>query len=129
MITLEQYWKGRDVSHASELTEEIRHNAGALVDRVNLLLQDLKSDATGVNSGWRPPTVNEVTPGAARLSNHMTGRAVDVSDPNRALARAILRNAHLLESNGLYMEQPSCTKGWVHLQSVPPLSGRRIFSP
>jgi hypothetical protein len=34
-----------------------------------------------------------------------------------------------LESYGLFREDPDWTKGWVHLQSVPPVSGKRTFQP
>lgn len=40
-----------------------------------------------ITSGWRPPAKNAATPGAARLSDHMFGRAADVS-PHGDAARS-----------------------------------------
>ena len=34
-----------------------------------------------------------------------------------------------LAEAGLWLEHPSATKGWCHLQQVPPKSGRRVFYP
>jgi hypothetical protein len=35
----------------------------------------------------------------------------------------------LLQEIGLWIENPMWTPTWVHLQIVPPHSGRRIFVP
>jgi hypothetical protein len=61
----------------------------------------------------------------------MTGCAVDICDvvPERTLARWCLRNLVFLAEVGLWMEDPRWTPGWVHLQSVPPRSGGRVFIP
>lgn len=146
MITLEQYWMGRDAVHGSELTFEIRNNAEELVGRVNNLLAAAEIDGvspdldqvTGspVASGWRPAGVNARTKNAASGSKHITGRAVDLQDTrDRALARWCLEHVELLEQFGLWMERPQWTAGatgrdpWVHLQSVPPGSGKRVYVP
>lgn len=135
MITLEGFYMGRDVTHAGELTDEIRSNALVTVERANKLLA-LYVEATGdtrprrVNSGWRPPAVNAAV-GGARRSNHTLGRAIDIADASKALKRWLMtKDGHAaLEACGLWMEHPDCTPSWVHVQTVAPRSGRRVFWP
>lgn len=143
MITLEQYWMGRDVKYASEMTPEIRHNAEALVGKVNNILAFAEVDGvtagidqgtgTHVASGWRPRAVNDRTSNAAAASKHLTGQGVDLQDTgDRQLAQWCLNNLDALEDVGLWMERPQWTGGrdpWVHLQTVPPRSGKRVYIP
>jgi hypothetical protein len=141
MITLQQYWMGRDLEYAADLTAEIEANAQTLLERVNLLLEKAAADGvipdldattgTQVGSGWRPKTLNDTIPNAGKTSNHIIGLAVDLRDlpPERALARWCLRNGALMEEVGLWMEDPKWTPSWVHLQSRPPKSGKRVYVP
>lgn len=139
MITVSQYWMGRDVAYASELTFEIERNAEITVGRINLALSLFKVD-TGIDldecaSGWRPGAVNAGTPGASKGSKHMTAEAGDVRDTaNRDFARWCLKNLSKLEAIGLWLEDPRHTwhaaaggRPWVHLQTVPPRSGSRVY--
>lgn len=128
MITLEDYLMGRDQAHPDAYTDDVRLNAEELLSRVNKLLLELGAIKVKVSSGWRPEAINN-TVGGAKKSNHITGSAIDIYDPMKMLARSILRNKELLETLDLYMEEPGSTPGWVHLQSVPPKSGKRIFLP
>lgn len=134
MITLSDYFMGRDKQYAQDLTPEILANAEQTVARVNLLLSRYKS-ATGdakirkVTSGWRPPAVNQGVSGAAPRSKHMTGEAVDIADPDGKLDEWCLENPKVLEEVGCWQEHPSATAVWCHLQIVPPKSGRRVFYP
>lgn len=143
MISLDQFWNGRDKTHANELTDAIRANAQETVDRWNALLKFAAEDgveASVVASGWRPAAINASTPNAAPSSKHLTGEACDVQDDeHRSLARWCLRNTaplcfqsgkpDLLAEIGLWMENAMWTPSWCHLQTVPPHSGRRIFVP
>lgn len=140
MITLDDYWMGRDAAYAADLTPEIRDNAVELLGRVNLLISFAHKDGvwpgidtvtgTPVAGGWRPPAVNARTQNAGQYSNHITARAVDIQDtPDRAFARWCLRNIELLAEIGLWMENPQWTPDWVHLQIVPPRSGLRVYRP
>ena len=141
MIHLEQYWMGRDRTHGAELTPEVTANAVVLVERINHVLACAAADdvcpeihpetGTFVASGWRPRAVNDATPYAGRTSKHVIGCAVDLRDPSpqRALARWCLRNRTILEEVELWMEDPRWTPTWVHLQSIPPVSGNRVFVP
>jgi hypothetical protein len=129
MIELNDYWMGRDKKYPAAWSEDIEANAHDLLQRVNLLLADFGEDRK-VNSGWRPPEVNAKTPNAAQTSKHMTGNAVDLADPEGDLDDWCSANdGEGLEKYGLWMEHPAATKGWCHLQNLPPKSGKRVFYP
>lgn len=138
-ITEAMYYRGRDITHASELTPELRANALSLLCRVNALLAIIAaygvlveySPLTGspLTSGWRPKKINEQTPGAAARSKHMECLAVDLYDPEGVLDDWCMDNLDALMNLGLYLEHPSATKDWCHLQSVAPRSGKRVFYP
>lgn len=130
-LSLKQYWMNRDQTHQSELTEEIKQNAQNLVAHVNAFLNDLEwTGKVVVSSGWRPPSVNQTVKGAAKKSLHQLGLAVDIQDVNGELAVKIKEKPELLEKYGLWMEDPSYTKTWTHLdlgtRSPRPI---RIFIP
>ncbi len=132
MITLDDYWMGRDKKYP--LTPEIVHNAKDLLHRVNLLLSvyyqlNPDADKVTVSSGWRPPEVNRKVPNAAPRSHHMTGRAIDLRDPEGELDEFFFERQDLLGQYGLWLEHPSATRRWAHVQSVPPRSGKRVFYP
>ena len=138
MITLEQYFMGRDRTYKPELTDEILRNARAVVDATNGLLAAMAGSVPLVNnpgtrslvsSGWRPAAVNAATPGAAIRSRHMSAQAVDLYDPDGVLDDWCMGNLPALERLHLWMEHPAATKGWCHLQTVPPRSGSRVFYP
>ncbi|PPE75483.1 hypothetical protein C3942_00900 [Solimonas fluminis] len=128
MISLPDFWMGRDKIHPKDLSQEIRDNAALTVAKVNNLLAIAKIDAK-VSSGWRPPAINAGVKGAAKKSRHMTGQAVDLADPKGDLDRWCLDNLAELERIGLWLEHPDATPTWCHLQTVPPGSGRRVFRP
>jgi hypothetical protein len=135
-ITLQQYWNGRDAAYAEDFTLVVQRNAATLLAAVNELLtaaEDEGVTALGVASGWRPQALNDRTAHAGKHSKHITGEAVDLEDnQERGLARWCLRNLEMLEVLGLWMERPQWTGGqhpWVHLQSSPPGSGKRVFIP
>ena len=135
-ITLSDYWMGRDVKYAAELTATIRVNAAVTVERVNRLL-GLYSDATGdarkrtVNSGWRPAAVNAVITGAAPKSRHMTAEACDLEDDDGTLDAWCMSDAgqKAMEECRLWHEHPTATPRWAHFQTSPPRSGLRTFYP
>lgn len=62
-------------------------------------------------------------------SRHLYGLACDISDPKQELQKWIKSNIKLLEDVGLWCEDFSATKNWVHFQIVPPKSGSRFFLP
>ena len=134
MITLSQYWMGRDKMYARDLTDAIIANAMVTVQKANALLDRYEAitgdhESRHVTSGWRPPALNAQTPNAAARSKHMTGQAIDLSDPESDLDEWCLDHPDVLEEIGFWQEHPSATKGWAHFQTVPPKSGKRVFYP
>jgi hypothetical protein len=140
-ITLGEYLQGRDAIYPAELTAEIGANAATTVKLVNSLLavmeaEGMKLEAHPVSqslitSGWRPPQINRQVKGAAPKSKHMTGEAVDLYDPEGDIDNFLMsgQGQRVLASLGLYIEHPSATKSWSHIQIVPPRSQQRVFYP
>lgn len=141
MITINDYFMGRRELHPLALTPDIERSALRMVELANSLLSQALSygvsvpvnPKTGsqVSSGWRPPAVNAATAGAAVNSKHMLGQALDIYDPEGDLDDWLMtgEGQAALAALGLWMEHPSATKGWCHIQSMPPRSGRRVFYP
>lgn len=65
----------------------------------------------------------------AKHSKHLAGLAVDIADNDGRIGRWLYDNQKILENIGLWMEHPNFTKGWVHVQSSPPKSLKRVFIP
>lgn len=141
MITLTDYWMGRDRLYPTAMSPDIERNAARLLETVNLFVTRAKAagvpfvanPATGslVSSGWRPPVVNANTPRASRTSLHMVGRAIDLFDPQDRIDAWVFGpvGLALLAELGLWLEHPDATPGWCHLQDRAPGSGRRVFRP
>ena len=129
ILTLADYYMGRDALHAGELTLSLRENAACLVQRANTLLRRAGRRACVVNSGWRPPAVNAAVANASPRSRHMTCEAVDLADLDGSLDAWCLAHLDELAAIGLWLEHPDATPGWCHVQSVPPRSGSRVFHP
>lgn len=132
MITLADFYMGRDKTYASELTDAMRANAQVTVDRANLLLSKFyaanpSTHKRGVNSGWRPADINGYTPGAATHSKHMTCQAIDIEDKD-GLLKSWTTDDILAECQ-LWREAPQSTPSWQHCQIVAPGSGKRTFIP
>lgn len=66
---------------------------------------------------------------SAMGSSHLYGCAVDIADPKGELACWLQVRIVMLAEYGLWMENPDKTKGWVHLSTYMPKSGKRIFNP
>lgn len=132
IITLDEYFGDKPDRFPQDYTEEIIHNAAELISRVNDLLDRIPDHYyrwEGIASGWRPRSYNATIPGAAKNSKHITAQAIDIRDVEGDLDNTLyVRQAFLVTAN-LYMEHPSATKGWCHLQTVSPRSGNRVFYP
>jgi len=125
MITLQQYWRGRDKTHGHLLTPELRANAQRTVDVANELLPLAQAGGVMltpgqwgmVRSGWRPPDINAGTKGASATSLHMQCLALDAEDPYGLLAAWCFANWRtVLKDLGLWMEHPTATPTWCHVQ-------------
>lgn len=127
MLTTEDYWMGRDKKFPGDMTQQIRDNVAILIPRVNLLFQRM-GKVPVINSGWRPATVNKQVGGSLK-SNHITGRAIDINDDDGSIDDWCMKNLKELEAVGLWLEHPSKTPRWCHLQSISHKSGNRVFMP
>ena len=118
---MEAYWMGRDVAYAAFLTSEIIRNAEITVGKVNELLTLANmEDVEVVNSGWRPPKVNDRTKNSAGHSSHLTAEACDLRDPDGTLDKWCLVNLDTLVVRDVWLEHPGWTDGWCHIQTRPP---------
>ncbi len=79
-----------------------------------------------VTSGYRTPEHNASIGGASN-SAHCLCMAADFADVSRDLSKYCLSNEDILETCGLWMENPDSTPTWVHLQIRPAIN--RIFIP
>ena len=128
MISKDELLKGRDAQYPSDYTQEISDNLDRLLAPMNQIRTAWARPMT-VTSGWRPPSINAATPGAATHSKHMEGLACDIADPDGSLMAWVLSNLSLMQTLGIYFEDFRWTPNWVHFQLGPPASGKRIFVP
>lgn len=126
MITRDEVLMGRDAKWP--LTPEIMVNLVKLVNSLNSF-RSIYGKPMVVSSGYRPAAINVTIKNAAKFSNHQKCLACDFRDLDGSLAKFCLENLDSLEACGLYLEDPRFTKGWCHLQCVPPRSGSRVFTP
>lgn len=126
-LTVADYLKGR--IKFLELTPAIQRNTLILLNNVNALLTKFGELRT-VNSGFRTPEYNTPThgiPNPKAGSAHLSGEAIDLEDHDGQLKAFCTED--ILKEFGLYLEHPSATPTWCHLQTRPPKSGKRIFYP
>jgi hypothetical protein len=145
VITVEQYFGGKP--HLMAHTE----SCVTLLFSVNNLLDEYEH-ATGYKVPVDPDTGSQISgskggagDGGFRLSTATTGRTgsshkdaqgVDVFDAENWLDDWLSKYDYddgkgntKLEEYGLYREHPNATKGWCHLTTRAPGSGRRTFYP
>lgn len=124
-ISVSDYLKGRD--KLSPLTPEMVSNMNTLIPKINDLLEAF-GEYRACSSGYRPTDINKTAKGSAK-SWHIKCAAIDLYDPDEKLDLFCVTNVALLEKLGLWLESPTATKTWCHLQIFPPRSGNRVFSP
>lgn len=129
MIQLKDYWMGRDVSYAGELTPQLQANAEEWCRRYNVISEIYEKDTgrkapDAMSSGWRPKSLNATVPGAAKTSRHITCEAGDVVD-NGPFDKWCMDHPEILKEVQLWQEHPGWTDGWCHLQTVPPRGGAK----
>jgi hypothetical protein len=105
----------------------VEANAHGFVPQVNALLT-MFGETRKLTSGFRDLVSNQKY-GGSPMSWHMFGLAADIEDTMGRLGAWVLKNTQALILCGLYAEHPEHTRTWVHVQSRPPKSGRRIFWP
>lgn len=128
MIAKSELLKGRDQQYPNDYTQEISDNLDKLLIPMNKV-RSAWNMPMNVSSGWRPPSINAATPGAATKSKHMIGLAVDIADPDGKLWAWVMKNLPLMQQLGLYFEDKRWTPSWVHFQLGAPVSGKRVFVP
>ncbi len=140
MITLDHYfgpWKDH-----KDATEERRQNAILLLHACAALQYFAERD--GVEFLDNPHTGNNVSgktyggfrpqdcPQGAPSSSHKQGQGVDRYDPEGLIDAWCMNNSEvggLLETCGIYIENPDATPGWSHWTTRRPRSGNRVFRP
>lgn len=127
MISKDELLKGRDKQFPNDYSSEVSNNLDLLLIPLNKIREAYGKPMT-VSSGWRPPTINASTPGAATHSKHMVGLACDIQDDGQ-LMRWVLANLELMKSLNIYLEDFRWTPTWVHFQLGAPNSKNRIFVP
>lgn len=116
---------------------EIQENLNILLERINKI-RELWGHPLTVTSGFRSMedhlriyrekgiTDHSKIP---MKSKHLSGEAVDIFDPDKKLQEWTLANVDKLEEIGLWCEDFSATKNWVHYQISASKSGKRFFMP
>lgn len=137
MISKQEILNGRDKMYPADYTQEISDNIDQLLIAINKI-RSAYGKPMKVTSGWRSLTdhlriyrekgITDMIKIPLK-SKHLSGQAVDVSDPNKELQRWCKANEDILEDAGLWLEDFSATPNWVHFQCVPPKSGKRWFMP
>ena len=140
IITIEDYfgpWKDHP-----DVTEERKQNARLLLHACSALqyfaerdgIEFLDNPHTGNNvsgktyGGFRP----QDCPQGAPSSSHKQGQGVDRYDPEGLIDAWCMNNSEvggLLETCGIYIENPDATPGWSHWTTRRPRSGNRVFRP
>ena len=111
-----------------QLSKEQSNNLQLLLTKVNLLLAGYAKPVI-VSSGYRSPETNTSIAGAAPKSNHLQCAAIDIADPSGEVWAYCIQNLDKCKQFGIWLEDKRWTPTWVHLQIVPPKSGKRIFVP
>lgn len=134
MITMEELLKGKKLS---DLPQEHQDNLVVLLEKLNKIRQ-LYGKPMTVTSGYRSLlehlriykdkgiTDKSKIP---MKSRHLFGFACDISDPKQELQAWFKANEKALIEIGVWMESFEYTKNWIHIQTVPPASGKRYFNP
>lgn len=120
-VTLKELLMGRDKDYPP--TPSMLANAHILLAGVNKL-RAAYGKPLYVSSGYRPGIHNSI---GVKSSLHMTLQAIDFKDHNREFATWCLANLGLLEAAGLWLESPSHTPTWVHLDTRR--RKNRVFLP
>lgn len=149
------FWNGPDeldrrVKYAKAFLPEYQANGDDTQRRIGAVETAFRAETQielppGYASGWRPAAVNDATANAGKLSNHLVANAGDKRDNvDGAFAWWCMRNTHVLESQGVWLEHPSATvlrawklaiaerrdpTPWCHLQRTPPSSHARVYFP
>jgi hypothetical protein len=134
MITMQEILKSKKLS---EQTQVVQDNLDNLLEKLNKLRAEY-GKAMIVTSGLRTKEdqirvyAQKGITDQSKIpfgSKHISGQACDFSDPHGELKFWVGNNVEILEEIGLWCEDFAHTKTWLHVQTVPPASGKRFFKP
>lgn len=129
-VTVKEFLMGR--VKEEDMDKEHHANMMDLLARVNLV-RNKYGKPFKINDGYRRP--QDRPKNGSATSWHFQGAAIDVDDNDAGdFAKWVLANLDFISSPevDLYIEDPRWTNGcgsWVHFQSKPPKSGKRVFKP
>lgn len=134
-FTRQEILMGRDAQY--QINQEQSANLDQLINALNPI-REAYGSPMAVSSGYRPGHFNTAA-GGAKQSAHTSCQAVDIVDKDGKFAEWVMNNLDKLEQQGLYLESPDYTyiinssgeriTGWIHLQTRPVKSGKRVFIP
>ena len=126
-IDVFQYLMGR--AKLESLPPDIQFNIISLLSKVNTLLERF-GEFRKVTSGFRTQTDQMRINPKVTKSNHLRGLCVDLEDKDGRLdAFCCEKDFAILKELDLYIESPTATIGWSHIQNIPPRSKKRSFIP
>ena len=129
MISIDDYLMNR-----GPVSDELMENAEDLLEKVALLEEMLNDESPTtlvtfvLTGGYRPEAMieNHTLPGCPHDA-HTSCRGIDLHDPDLAISKRLTEDPTLLEDANLWMESIQSAKNHLHIQSVSPRSGKRIF--
>lgn len=137
-LTVDEYFGQHGKGFEKLITTRMELDAKELINAVNGFAEDVGIGDLVQTSGWRPRPINDKIGGSPN-SAHVTAQAIDIWDFNRSIARKLAsvdgkgEIVHLLNTQlarfGLFVESPQFCIDWIHFQTRPVMSGRRIFNP
>lgn len=126
LITPEEYLMGR--AKIEDLTPEQRANMDKLLAAVNELIKRY-GRSLPINSGFRSKEDQMRINPKSMSSKHLICAAIDLGDKDHSFRHWLLTHLEHAQELKLWIEDPSHTSTWIHLQCIPPKSGYRIFIP
>jgi len=127
-----------EITKGKQVPEEYKMNLLVLLEKLNLFRQ-LFNKPMKCTSGFR--TIQEHLnvyykkgifddEKIPMKSKHLFCQAADFYDPKGEIKKFAKKDHYaILKKCGLYMESEKATANWIHLQSVPPKSGKWEFEP
>lgn len=124
---LSKYFKWTEALYLPQLkvyytpSEEEKQNIILLAQKLDVIRDHYGKPLT-INCWIRPVYQGidyNAKVGGAKNSAHIVGSAADISDPNGELAAWCKNGIFELTNMGLYCEDFTSTKGWVHFQTRP----------
>lgn len=118
--------------HNYKVNDNQKKNLQILFDRV-MAIQEAYGKDFHITSGLRSEEQQQelVSQGKtnAKHSKHCAGAACDVYDPDGELKKWAKENLDIFRVTGIWLEHFDYTPTWLHMQILPPKSGKLVFIP